>query len=168
MTQFSFAACPLCQFKIKRSKQRLISVFEGQKFRSSLEVVKWTTTNYIVNIIGPIARIQCLKKWKWFLWLHFVIFFPAVTALCVCMSLYVSECASMTDRWLWEYQCPATCYYSCRSVENHLFGRFFLNQENLGSLANEGSNYMKDEQTGGDNICCCIGVIKRTRNMQLA
>lgn len=27
---------------------------------------------------------------------------------------------------------------------------------------------MKDEQTGGDNICCCIGVIKRTRNMQLA
>lgn len=62
MTQFSFAACPLCQFKIKRSKQRLVSVFEGQKFRSSLKVVKWTTTNYIVNIIGPIARIQCLKN----------------------------------------------------------------------------------------------------------
>lgn len=103
MTQFSFAACPLCQFKIKRSKQRLISVFEGQKFRSSLKVVKRTTTNYIVNIIGPIARIQCLINDFCSYILSF--FFPAVTPLCVCMCLSVrvwqtDDCGSISVQQL--------------------------------------------------------------------
>lgn len=87
-------------------------------------------------------------------------FFPCCySSLC----LYVSECASMTDRSV-----SSNLLLQLQKCRKSPIWEIFLNQENLGFLANEGSNYMKDEQTGGDNICCCIGVIKRTRNMQLA